>query len=58
LKNWDVSEIKGQSVLYNDLEIRLLIDVDEAKADYKKGVKKLLNSYADGLTFTYINILK
>jgi hypothetical protein len=37
LKNWDVSEIKGQSVLYNDLEIRLLIDVDEAKADYKKG---------------------
>ncbi|MFB0911123.1 MAG: penicillin acylase family protein, partial [Flavobacterium sp.] len=31
-----LSEIKGQSVLYNDLEIRLLIDVDEAKADYKK----------------------
>jgi acyl-homoserine lactone acylase PvdQ len=36
--------------LYNDLEIRLLIDVDEAKADYKKAapwLKKLLNSYAD-----------
>jgi hypothetical protein len=30
-----LSEIKGPSVLYNDLEIRLLIDVDEAKADYK-----------------------
>jgi acyl-homoserine lactone acylase PvdQ len=30
-----LSEIKGKSV-YNDLEIRLLIDVDEAKADYKK----------------------
>jgi hypothetical protein len=41
--------------LYNDLEIRLLIDVDdEAKADYKKSgslVKKLLNSYADGINF-------
>jgi acyl-homoserine-lactone acylase len=49
-----LSEIKGQSVLYNDLEIRLLIDVDEAKADYKKAapwLKKLLNSYADGINF-------
>jgi acyl-homoserine lactone acylase PvdQ len=48
-----LSEIKGQSVLYNDLEIRL-IDVDEAKADYKKAapwLKKLLNSYADGINF-------
>jgi hypothetical protein len=36
IENWGVSEIKGKSVLYNDLEIRLLIDVDEAKADYKK----------------------
>lgn len=49
-----LSEIKGPSVLYNDLEIRLLIDVDEAKADYKKAapwLKKLLNSYADGVNF-------
>jgi acyl-homoserine lactone acylase PvdQ len=56
-----LSEIKGQSVLYNDLEIRLLIDVDEAKADYKKAapwLKKLLNSYADGINFYLINILK
>jgi acyl-homoserine lactone acylase PvdQ len=30
-----LSEIKGQSVLYNDLEIRL-IDVDEAKQIIKK----------------------
>jgi hypothetical protein len=36
IENWDVSEIKGQSVLYNDLEIRLLIDVDEAKQIIKK----------------------
>src|SRR3972149_1358018 len=43
-----MSEIKGQSVLYNDLEIKLLIDTEEAKADYKKAapwLKKLLNSY-------------
>ena len=49
-----LSEIKGQSFLYNDLEIRLLIDDDEAKADYKKAapwLKKLLNSYADGINF-------
>ena len=49
-----LSEIKGPSVLYNDLEIRLLIDVDEAKADYKKAapwLKKLLNGYADGVNF-------
>jgi acyl-homoserine lactone acylase PvdQ len=53
-KTGRLSEIKGQSVLYNDLEIRLLIDVDEAKADYKKAapwLKKLLNSYADGINF-------
>lgn len=49
-----LSEIKGQSFLYNDLEIRLLIDADEAKADYKKAapwLKKLLISYADGINF-------
>ncbi|MBE8726678.1 penicillin acylase family protein [Flavobacterium hungaricum] len=49
-----LSEIKGQSVLYNDLEIRLLIDADEAKADYKKApqwLQKLLNSYADAINF-------
>lgn len=49
-----LSEIKGQAVLYNDLETRLLIDASEAKADYKKAtpwLKKLLNSYADGINF-------
>ena len=51
-----LSEIKGESVLYNDLEIKLLIDVNEAKADYKKAapwLKKLLNSYADGINFYF-----
>jgi len=49
-----LSEIKGQAVLYNDLEIKLLIDTEEAKSDYKKAapwLKKLLNSYADGINF-------
>ncbi|WP_409416092.1 penicillin acylase family protein [Flavobacterium sp. PS2] len=49
-----LSEIKGESVLYNDLEIKLLIDANEAKADYKKAapwLKKLLNSYADGINY-------
>ncbi len=49
-----LSEIKGASVLYNDLETRLLIDANEAKSDYKKAapwLKKLLNSFADGVNF-------
>lgn len=49
-----LAEIKGQSDLYNDLETRLLIDADDAKADYKKAapwLKKLLNSYADGINY-------
>lgn len=49
-----LSEVKGESVLYNDLETRLLIDADEAKTDYKKAapwLKKLLNSYADGINY-------
>ncbi|WP_338407778.1 penicillin acylase family protein [uncultured Flavobacterium sp.] len=53
-----LSEIKGESFLYNDLETRLLIDVNEAKADYKKAapwLKKLLNGYADGINFYLYN---
>lgn len=49
-----LAEIKGQSVLYNDLETRLLIDANEAKADYKNAqpwLKKLLISYADGINY-------
>ncbi|PVX44657.1 acyl-homoserine lactone acylase PvdQ [Flavobacterium sp. 103] len=49
-----LAEVKGHSVLYNDLETRLLIDVDEAKTDYKNAapwLKKLLNSYADGINY-------
>ncbi|MFV8363340.1 penicillin acylase family protein [Flavobacterium sp. ZT3P35] len=49
-----MAEIKGQSVLYNDLEIKLLIDIEDTKADYKKAapwLKRLLNSYADGINY-------
>jgi acyl-homoserine-lactone acylase len=49
-----LAEIKGKAFLYNDLETRLLINVNEAKADYKNAapwLKKLLNSYADGINF-------
>jgi acyl-homoserine lactone acylase PvdQ len=49
-----LSEIKGQSVLYNDLETRLIIDEKEAKNDYenaKPWLKKLLNAYADGINY-------
>src|SRR4051812_48717446 len=47
-----ISELKGESELYNDLLIRLLIDTTEAIADYNKAqpwLKKLLNAYADGI---------
>ena len=49
-----LSEINGSATLYNDLETRLLIDVAEAKSDYQKAapwLKKLLNSYADGINY-------
>jgi acyl-homoserine lactone acylase PvdQ len=49
-----LSEIKGQSVLYNDLETRLIIDEKGARNDYenaKPWLKKLLNAYADGINY-------
>lgn len=49
-----LAEVKGQSVLYNDLETRLLIDTEAAQADYKKAapwMKKLLQSFADGFNY-------
>ena len=49
-----MAEVKGESELYNDLLIRLLIDTTEAIADYNKAepwLKKLLNAYADGINY-------
>ncbi|MNK10176.1 Glutaryl-7-aminocephalosporanic-acid acylase precursor [compost metagenome] len=49
-----LSEIDGEKSLYNDLQIRLLIDSTQAINDYKKAepwMKKLLEAYADGINF-------
>jgi acyl-homoserine-lactone acylase len=49
-----VSELNGKSNIYNDLEMRLLIDIDEAKKEYKTAkpwLKELLNAYADGINY-------
>ncbi len=49
-----LSELNGEKDLYNDLQIKLLIDTTEAIADYQKAapwLKKLLNAYADGINY-------
>src|SRR6187431_1815085 len=49
-----LAEVKGESELYNDLLIRLLIDSSLAVADYKNSepwLKKLMNAYADGINY-------
>jgi acyl-homoserine-lactone acylase len=49
-----LSEIKGESALYDDLLIRMIIDSTEAMADYKKAplwLKKLLDAQADAYNF-------
>jgi len=49
-----LAEVKGEASLYDDLLIRLVINEDDAKTDYKKApkwLKKILNAYADGINF-------
>ncbi len=49
-----MSEIKGEKELAYDLYIKLLIDENEAKSEYKTSpvwLKKLLNAYADGINY-------
>jgi len=49
-----MAELKGEGELYNDLQIRMLIDTTEAIADYNKAepwLKKLMNAYADGINY-------
>ena len=49
-----LAEVNGETSLYSDLYIRLLIDSSDAIADYKKAplwLKKLLMSYADGINY-------
>jgi acyl-homoserine lactone acylase PvdQ len=48
------AEVAGESELYNDLYLRLVIDSAEAVADYNKApqwLKTLLQAYADGINY-------
>ena len=49
-----LSEVYGESKLYNDLQMRLIYDTAAAIADYKRSpgwLKKLLEAAADGVNF-------
>jgi acyl-homoserine lactone acylase PvdQ len=49
-----MSEVKGEKELAYDLYIKLLIDENQAKEEYKTSpvwLKKLLNAYADGINY-------
>jgi acyl-homoserine-lactone acylase len=49
-----LAEVDGESSLYDDLLIRLIIDSADAVNDYKKSpawFKKLLDAYADGINY-------
>lgn len=49
-----MAEVKGESELYNDLLVRLVLDSADAVKDYKNApawLKKLCNAFADGINF-------
>ena len=49
-----MAEVTGEKDVFNDLQIRLLIDSAEAIADYQNAqpwLKKLLNAYAAGINY-------
>jgi acyl-homoserine lactone acylase PvdQ len=49
-----MAEVKGESELYNDLLIKLVIDSADAVKDYNNApawLKKLCNSFADGINY-------
>ena len=49
-----MSEVKGESELYNDLYLKLIIDSAGAVDDYKKSplwLQKLMNAFADGINY-------
>src|SRR4029079_16596925 len=49
-----LSLVKGESELYGDLLNRIVLNSEEAKADYDKAtawLKKLCNSFADGINY-------
>lgn len=49
-----LSEIEGKGLLYQDLQMRLLYDSANAKADYNESpvwFQRLLNAFADGINY-------
>lgn len=49
-----MAEVKGETALYSDLLIRMIIDSADAISDYKKSplwLHKLLDAFADGINF-------
>ncbi|MBY0534775.1 MAG: penicillin acylase family protein [Chitinophagaceae bacterium] len=49
-----MAEVKGTAFIYEDLLIRMIIDTNDAKADFKKApawLKKLCYAYADGINY-------
>src|SRR5688500_7488309 len=49
-----MAEVKGESEIYNDLLIRLVIDSADALKDYNNApgwLKKLCNAFADGINY-------
>src|SRR6187402_2855812 len=49
-----MAEVKGESELYNDLMIRMIIDSADAVKDYNNSpawLKKLCNAFADGINY-------
>ena len=49
-----LAEVKGESELYNDLLVKMLIDTADAKKDYDNApqwLQKLCNAFADGINY-------
>jgi len=49
-----LSEVNGEKDLYNDLQIRMIIDSTDAIKDFQNSppwLKKLLHAYADGINY-------
>lgn len=49
-----LSEVNGEKDLYNDLQIRMIIDSADAVKDYRNSptwLQQLLNAYADGINY-------
>ena len=49
-----LSEVYGESMLYNDLQMKLIYDTAAAVADYKRSpewLKKLMDASADGVNY-------